>query len=90
MIATGNAAGKNIGIVVMSPEHWPLPWYLRDYTSVGYWAKVISTTEPIIIAHENQRAEVEQLLGSKYRLYSTHDLRPGNRLYLYLRRDVQP
>lgn len=90
MIAAGNAAGRNIGIVVMSPEHWPLPWYLRDYTSVGYWAKVISTTEPIIIAHENQRAEVEQLLGGKYRLYSTHDLRPGNRLYLYLRRDVQP
>lgn len=89
-IAAGNAAGKNIGIVVMSPEHWPLPWYLRDYTSVGYWGKVVQTSDPIVIAHENQRAEFEQLLGSKYRLYSTHDLRPGNRLYLYLRRDVQP
>jgi predicted membrane-bound mannosyltransferase len=89
-IAAGSAAGKNIGIVVMSPEHWPLPWYLRDYPNVGYWGKVVTTSEPIIIAHENQRLEVERLLGNKYRLYSVHDLRPGNRLFLYLRRDIQP
>jgi uncharacterized protein (TIGR03663 family) len=89
-IAAGNPAGKEIGITVMSPEHWPLPWYLRDYSRAGYYGKVIPTEEPIIVAHENQRAEVERLLGDKYRLFSSHDLRPGNRLYLYLRRDVQP
>jgi len=89
-IAAGNPAGKAIGITVMSPEHWPLPWYLRDYPRAGYYGKVVPTTEPIIIAHEYQRAEVERLLGDKYRLFSSHDLRPGNRLYLYLRRDVQP
>jgi uncharacterized protein (TIGR03663 family) len=89
-IAAGNPAGKEIGITVMSPEHWPLPWYLRDYPRAGYYGKVVPTTEPIIVAHENQRAEVERLLGDKYRLFSSHDLRPGNRLYLYLRRDVQP
>ncbi len=89
-IAAGNPAGKEIGITVMSPEHWPLPWYLRDYPKAGYFGKVVPTTEPIIIAHDNQRAEVERALGNKYRLLSGHDLRPGNRLYLYLRRDVQP
>jgi uncharacterized protein (TIGR03663 family) len=89
-IAAGNPAGKDIGITVMSPEHWPLPWYLRDYPRAGYYGKVVPTTEPIIVAHEDQRAEVERLLGDKYRLFSSHDLRPGNRLYLYLRRDVQP
>ena len=89
-IAAGNPAGKDIGITVMSPEHWPLPWYLRDYPRAGYFGKVVPTTEPIIIAHENQRAEVERALGDKYRIFSSHDLRPGNRLYLYLRRDVQP
>lgn len=89
-IAAGNPAGKNIGITVMSPEHWPLPWYLRDYPNAGYWGKVVDTHEPIVIAHENQVAEVEQKLGDKYRLYSSHDLRPGVRLYLFLRNDVQP
>ena len=89
-IAAGNPAGKDIGIVVMSPEHWPLPWYLRDYTHAGYWGKVIETTEPILIVREDQVREVEQTLGGKYRLISIHDLRPGVRLYLYLRQDLQP
>jgi len=89
-IAAGNPAGKDIGITVMSPEHWPLPWYLRDYPNVGYWGKVVDTTQPLILAHENQKAEVEQRFGDKYREISEHDLRPGNRLVLYLRKDLQP
>lgn len=89
-IAAGNPAGKDIGITVVSPEHWPLPWYLRDYPNVGYWGKVVDTTQPLILAHENQKAEVEHRFGDKYREISEHDLRPGNRLVLYLRKDLQP
>jgi len=89
-IAAGNPAGKDIGITVMSPEHWPLPWYLRDYPNVGYWGKVVDTTQPIILAHVDQKAEVDQRFGDKYREISEHDLRPGNRLVLYLRKDLQP
>ena len=89
-IAAGNPAGKDIGITVMSPEHWPLPWYLRDYPNVGYWGKVVDTTQPIILAHIDQKAEVDKRFGDKYREISEHDLRPGNRLVLYLRKDLQP
>ncbi|HKW77044.1 MAG TPA: flippase activity-associated protein Agl23 [Terriglobales bacterium] len=89
-IAAGNPAGKNIGVTVMSPEHWPLPWYLRDFPNAGYWGKVVDTHEPIIVAREDQIPEVQRTLGDKYRLYSSHDLRPGVRLYLFLRNDVQP
>jgi uncharacterized protein (TIGR03663 family) len=88
-IAAGNPRGKDIGITLMTPEHWPLPWYLRDYKNAGYWGKVVDTTEPILIVHENQVPEVERKFGDKYRLIRTYELRPGNRLYLYLRRDVQ-
>jgi uncharacterized protein (TIGR03663 family) len=88
-IAAGNPAGREIGITVMSPEHWPLPWYLRDYSHAGYFGKVIDSSEPILIVHENQVAEVERTLGGKYRLIGGYDLRPGNRLYLYLRKDLQ-
>ena len=88
-IAAGNPAGKDIGITVMSGEHWPLPWYLRDYTHAGYWGTVVDSSEPILIVHENQVAEVERRLGDRYRLIASYDLRPGVRLYLYLRKDVQ-
>ena len=88
-IAAVNPAKKEIGITIMSPEHWPLPWYLRDYTRVGYWGKVVPTSEPIVIALQSQEAEVEQQLGSQYRLFSTHELRPGNTLFMFVRKDVQ-
>jgi uncharacterized protein (TIGR03663 family) len=88
-IAAGNPAGKDIGIVVMSPEYWPLPWYLRSYRRAGFWDKIVETSEPILIVHQNQAQEVERLFGSRYRYISSHDLRPGVRLYMYLRRDVQ-
>jgi uncharacterized protein (TIGR03663 family) len=89
-IAAGNPAGREIGITVMSPEHWPLPWYLRDYSHAGYFGKVVDSSEPMLIVHENQVAEVERKLGSKYHLIGSYDLRPGNRLYLYLRKDAEP
>jgi uncharacterized protein (TIGR03663 family) len=89
-IAAANPAKKNIGITVVSPEHWPLPWYLREYPNVGYFGRIVPTSEPIVIAHESQIAEVTRQLGGKYRLFSTHALRPGNTLVMFVRNDVHP
>lgn len=89
-IAAVNPAKKDIGITVVSPEHWPLPWYLREYTHVGYWGHVVDTTEPIVIALKPQVPEVERRLGKEYREYSTHDLRPGNTLVMFVRKDIHP
>jgi uncharacterized protein (TIGR03663 family) len=89
-IADANPAKKEIGITVVSPEHWPLPWYLRDYTHVGYWGHVVDTTEPVVIALQSQVPEVERQLGSQYRIFSTHDLRPGNTLVVFVRKGIHP
>jgi uncharacterized protein (TIGR03663 family) len=87
-IAAANPAKKEIGITVVSPEHWPLPWYLRDYTHVGYWGHIVDSSEPIVIALQSQVPEVERQLGSQYRVFSTHDLRPGNTLVMFVRNDI--
>ena len=87
-IAAANPAKKDIGITVLSPEHWPLPWYLREYNHVGYWGHVVPTSEPIVIALKPQVPEVQKQLGSQYRIFSTHDLRPGNTLVMFVRNDV--
>src|SRR6478672_1273946 len=89
-IAAANPAKKDIGITVVSPEHWPLPWYLREYKNVGYWGRIVPTSEPIVIALQPQVPEVERQLGKEYREYSTHDLRPGNTLVMFVRKDVHP
>lgn len=62
----------------------------NDTTLNSTYACVNPTKEPIIVAHQSQVSEVNRELGDKYRLISSHDLRPGNRLYLYLRKDLQP
>jgi uncharacterized protein (TIGR03663 family) len=95
-IAADNPAKKTIGIAVVSPEHWPMPWYLRDYPNVGYWGSVAAwekgsdKSEPIVIALEPQVPQMERLLDGKYSRYSTHELRPGNTLVMFLRNGVKP
>jgi predicted membrane-bound mannosyltransferase len=84
-IAAASPAGNNIGIIVMSPEHWPLPWYLRNYPRTLYSGRVIETPEPVLVVHESQVGEVEQVFGGRYRQVSHHELRPGNVLYLYVK-----
>ena len=88
--ASHNSAGKNIGMTVMGPVPWPLPWYLRDFSNVGYVNVVVPTSQPIIVAGEDQSQEVERTMGTLYRRFHSYDLRPGVRLALFLRRDVRP
>jgi len=87
-IAARNPARKDIGITVVSPEHWPLPWYLREYTHVGYWGHIVPTSEPIVIALQPQTYELEQQLGADYRRFSIDDLRPGHTMVMYVRNDL--
>ena len=82
------------GITIVSPDYWPLPWYLRNYSRVGYFGRLTQTSEPIVIASETQRADVEATLGGQYRLVPSgaasgaFALRPGVDLLLYVRRGL--
>ena len=84
--------GNLTGISIVSPDYWPLPWYFRNYTRVGYFGRMAASSEPIIIANENQREEAEANFGQFYRQVPSKDpggsfeLRPGVKLLLYVRR----
>jgi len=41
-LAEAHPLGKEvfIEIVCTADDYWPLPWYLRDFTNVGYWNQV--------------------------------------------------
>ena len=88
------ASQGSTGITIMSPDYWPLPWYLRNYSRVGYYGRLTQTVEPIVIANETQRTEVEGTLGPSYRLVPSGSgtgafaLRPGVDLLLYVRGDL--
>jgi uncharacterized protein (TIGR03663 family) len=94
-VAERTKQGSKTGIAIVSPDYWPLPWYLRDYTGVGYHGRMTSSTEPVIIASESQLAEVQTNFGDRYQqIHSgsnpagSYPLRPGVNLLLYVRRDA--
>jgi len=90
-IAKENSGGLT-GITIVSPDYWPLPWYFRDFTRVGYFGRMAASSEPLIIANENQKEEMDRNFGEFYRQVPGKDengsfeLRPGVRLLLYVRR----
>jgi len=85
-------SGNSTGITIVSPDYWPLPWYFRNYTRVGYYGRMAVASEPLIIANANQKDEVDQNYGQFYSQVNgpdpggTFQLRPGVDLLLYQRR----
>jgi len=85
-------SGGQTGITIVSPDYWPLPWYLRNYSRVGYYGRLAPSTEPMIIANAIQQPEVEANFSQFYQQVrsrqpdGTFELRPGVRLLLYERR----
>lgn len=95
-IASTTGEADRIGINLVSPEYWPLPWYFRDFPRVAYNSRVTSGDQPIIIARDEQEPEVETMFGDRYTKVQSgfnedgsYALRPAVNLLLYVRRDVQ-
>jgi uncharacterized protein (TIGR03663 family) len=93
-IATHTDEGRT-GITIVSRDYWPLPWYLRDYTGVGYHGQMTTSSQPIIIASDDQKDEVQSVFGDRYQQVQSglqpdgsYRLRPAVNLLLYVRKDV--
>ncbi len=90
-VATIHADGRAMLVkVVAGPyEQWPLPWYFRGMTRVGYWpnardAGVLDGT-PVIVASQQNSTAVETAVGNRY-VSEFYGLRPGVLLTLYIER----
>ena len=79
--AGANQEGRDIPIQVICPgsDYWPLPWYLRSFSNVAWWDKVIEDvpSAPLIICSD----KVEGALAKK--LYTLTPLEE-RQMYLYL------
>ena len=73
-VANRMKTGYDTGIAIVSPEYWPLPWYFRDYKRVGYYGKVVPTTEPIVIGQTGQEEEIKTTLGEQYQQIDSSQL----------------
>ncbi len=80
--------GARMTIKVMSPEYWPLPWYLREFPNTGYWAAPPADPEaPVMITTPELAEKLSPTLKGRY----TRDycgLRPGFVLVAFIRQDL--
>ena len=76
--------------VIAGPyEQWPLPWYLRRMTRVGYWLTAAGAGRlddaPIVVAAQDQAGAVGAALGDRY-VQEFYGLRPEVVLTLFIER----
>ncbi len=86
-----DGTGMLIKVITHPDEAWPLPWYLREFTRVGYWQDAAEAGElkgiPLIITS----VDITEKLGP--RLRDTHQseffgLRPEVLLVLHIQNDL--
>lgn len=89
-IAAVSPEGKDMLIHVVDPnrDYWPLPWYLRAYSRVGYWNEVPTDVDAsMLIVSPKVQEEVNAGLSEKYQI-EFHSLRPRVFLLTYVRADL--
>jgi uncharacterized protein (TIGR03663 family) len=86
----GQKTGLNqeIDIAVLSPDYWPLPWYIRDHHRVGYYGKMSPTNSALVVINVSQEAEFLTTFAGRYKRVEAYPLRPGVVLVLYARQDI--
>jgi uncharacterized protein (TIGR03663 family) len=80
--------GKGMLVKVIGPDYWPLPWYFRDLTRVGYWEDVPEEPDaPVIIAKADLQPRIDARQRQAY-VSSYYGLRPDVILILYVERTL--
>ena len=94
--AEKSGKGRDAQIEVVSPDYWPLVWYVKDYPHANFWGRIIdincaplqTCAEMIVAKKEEQDAEVINKYSSRYEYAGSWGLRPGVELELLVRRDL--
>jgi uncharacterized protein (TIGR03663 family) len=92
--AAASPEKKDLLIKVIAPpdETWPLPWYLRGYSRVGYWTSAEAAGEfgdaAVVISSAGNIEKVATALGEGY-TSNFFGLRPEVLLALFVRRDLR-
>ena len=82
--------GKNATIEIVSPDYWPMTWYLKEYEHANFHGSLIdaNTAEMIIAKKDAQDAEMLRRYSAFYRFDGVYPLRPGVDLVLLVRKDI--
>ncbi|HEV7698899.1 MAG TPA: hypothetical protein VGO43_01585 [Pyrinomonadaceae bacterium] len=82
--------GKDATIEIVSPDYWPMTWYMNDYGHANFHGQLVdaTTSEMIVAKKDAQDAAVIQKYSGHYKYVGVYPLRPGVNLVLLVRRDL--
>ena len=91
-LAALHGEGERMLVTVIAPpgEQWPLPWYVRTMTRVGYWTDAKGApdlTAPVIVSSIDHEDMLDAALGDRY-VSEFYGLRPDVLLTLYVERGL--
>ena len=88
--AEKSGRGKEAKIEIVSPDYWPLVWYLRDYKQANFHGRLVDSTdaEIIVAKKKDQDTEVIRKYSARYAYIDSFHLRSGVDLVLLVRKDL--
>ena len=89
--AESSGKGKDAAIDVVSPDYWPMVWYMKDYPKAIFHGRLADTKplpEMIVAKKGDQDADVARRYSANYDTYSSYHLRSGVDLVLLVRKDL--
>ena len=89
-VAAHHPKGRALVIKIMSPEYWPLPWYLREFPNIGYWSSPDLASDPeapVMITQAELADKLQARLKGRY-AQEMAGLRPGFMLVVFYRQDL--
>ncbi len=87
--AAKSGKGSDTVIEIVSPDYWPLTWYLAPYKSNFHGTLIDANTAEMIVAKKtDQDAAMIQKYSNHYKYAGVYPLRPGVNLVLLVRKDI--
>jgi hypothetical protein len=76
-----------VKVIAPGSDYWPLPWYLRGFNQVGWWAEMPADPfAPMMIVSAKFHAGLDE--KKTHVMAGVFELRPGIFLELYVRSDL--
>lgn len=90
LYADKSGKGKDAVIEIVSPDYWPMVWYMRNYPRANFQGRIVDANraEMIVAKKDDQDDEIIRKYSAAYLYAGTWDLRPGVKLMLLVRKDL--
>jgi uncharacterized protein (TIGR03663 family) len=78
-----------VQVMARGGDYWPLPWYFREFTRIGWWAQVPDNpVAPVVIASPMFEPELMERLAETHQSAGYYGLRPSVFLMLFVERET--